>query len=125
MSGCGAPRSHPGRNVNFVHMCSMCFVVGDRQYHPAHACPHPHVPQHHQFKDILEMCTKDKYNTDIDTDPQVFAHHRNQTRPHPAPGLIMRETQYALMNDRVRSTGVPNCMGSRLPIPTRLNMDAG
>ena len=39
MTGCNAPRSHPGRNVNFVHVCSMCFAVGDRQYHPAYACP--------------------------------------------------------------------------------------
>ena len=175
MSGCSIPRSHPGRNVTFVHVCSMCFVVGERQYHPAHACPrrqqasagnctcevvvpasridpcskkrgsgpptsgngeavHDRLPptvraspvsdggvtqqdtdfippprgppvidpivdrqqlseavsvEIPNFPAIRHMCTKDKYDTDIDTDPHAFAQHRIRTWPHPAAGFTM------------------------------------
>ena len=38
--GCINPRSHQGRNVNFIHACSLCFSqVGDRAPHPAVGCP--------------------------------------------------------------------------------------
>ena len=37
-SGCGMPRTHVGRTVNFVHLCSVCFQAGDRIQHPAYAC---------------------------------------------------------------------------------------
>ena len=54
LTGCSIPRAHSGRTVNFVHVCSMCFAVGDRQYHPAHACPRrqqgqPQQSQHTQY----------------------------------------------------------------------------
>ena len=39
-TGCQYPKSHPGRNVNFAHICSLCFNhVGEEVRHPAVGCP--------------------------------------------------------------------------------------
>ena len=78
------------------------------------------------FSQIRYMCTKYKYDTDIDTDPTAFAHHRKLTWPHPAPCLTMWEGtgQYAAIYDLVRATGLPNCLGARVPIPSGLHFDA-
>ena len=38
-SGCSYPRSHSGRTVMFIHVCSACFTLGDRHTHASHACP--------------------------------------------------------------------------------------
>ena len=38
-TGCAYQRSHPGRNVTFAHVCSLCFAqTGERAVHPANAC---------------------------------------------------------------------------------------
>ena len=40
MMGCINNRSHLGRNVQFVHVCSLCIAqTGDRAHHSAVACP--------------------------------------------------------------------------------------
>ena len=44
-SGCINNRSHAGRTVTFVHVCSACFNAGDRSPHPACLCPRRAVPQ--------------------------------------------------------------------------------
>ena len=45
-SGCHNQKSHPGRTVNFIHVCSMCFQAGDRHPHPSHSCPRRQSQQH-------------------------------------------------------------------------------
>ena len=72
------------------------------------------------------MCIKDKYENDIDTSPHAFLEHRCRTWPFPAPGFTMAEEggSYAAIYDLVRSTGVPNCLGARVPLPTNLNVSA-
>ena len=71
------------------------------------------------------MCTKDKYDGNIDTNPFAFAQHRRRTWPHPAAPFTMAGGlgPYASIYDAVRSTGVPNCLGARIPIPTHLHVD--
>ena len=39
IGGCPHPRSHQGRNVTFVHLCSSCFSTGERAPHTAPHCP--------------------------------------------------------------------------------------
>ena len=44
--GCINNRSHQGRTVNFIHVCSVCFNAGERAPHPACLCPR----RGHQFQ---------------------------------------------------------------------------
>ena len=39
LGGCPHPRSHQGRNVMFVHLCSSCFSTGEKAPHTAALCP--------------------------------------------------------------------------------------
>ena len=43
--GCAHPKSHQGRNVYFTHVCSVCFVAGDKSPHPAYLCPRKSIQQ--------------------------------------------------------------------------------
>ena len=45
--GCNSSKSHPGRTVNFVHVCSQCFGPEDRSPHPAYTCPRRLTAPHH------------------------------------------------------------------------------
>ena len=78
------------------------------------------------FSTIKHMCMKDKYDIDIDTSPHAFSQHRLRSWPFPAPALALSTnfTGYAAIYDTVRSTGLPNCLGARVPLPTSLNVDA-
>ena len=78
------------------------------------------------FSSTRYMCLKDKYETDIDTSPHAFSQHRLRTWPFPAPALALtgETAKLAAIYDAVRSTGLPNCLGARVPLPTALNLNA-
>ena len=83
----------------------------------------PQVSHTPPFDDIRYMCESDKYDTYIDVSPHAFASHRMETWPRPgALGNISHE--YAMIYDLVRNTGLPNCMGARSPLTSRLNVQA-
>ena len=77
------------------------------------------------FPDIRHMCTRDRYDCDIDVDPYAFAQYRLRTWPHPAADFTLAHGggKYAMIYDKVRATGLPNCMAARIPVPTHLNVD--
>ena len=60
-------------------------------------------------------------NTGIDTRPSVFASHRQQYWPHATSA--MDATGLTYIYEAVRSTGLPNILGARIPIPTDLKLE--
>ena len=83
-------------------------------------------PSDPPFSGIRQMCTADKYDNDIDTSPHAFAAHRRRTWPFPVPqfSVTTGASGYAAIYDAVRSVGLPNCMGARVPLPSALNIEA-
>ena len=72
------------------------------------------------------MCTKDQYDLPIDTSPYAFADYRARTWPFPSTVFSMSNdfSHYTAIYDAVRATGLPNCLGARIPLPSSLNLEA-
>ena len=55
--------------------------------------------------------------------PHSFAQHRKRAWPYPAQVFSLRgDSQHAAIYDIVRSTGLPNCMSARIPLPNNFNI---
>ena len=79
----------------------------------------------HDFDSIRDMCSRDTRDPAIDLSPLAFAQHRKQTWPSMAGQLGDGSTAHmAPIYEAVRKTGVPNCMGARIPLPSGLNVAA-
>lgn len=73
------------------------------------------------FDLIKYMCENDKQPGGDQFHPRVFASHRRQNWPN-----INRSDMHphlVCIYDSVRATGVPNTMGARTPLPTKLNLE--
>ena len=76
------------------------------------------------FDAIKEMCEHDIMDCRVDMSPHAFAYHRQVSWPqfttldssHPAAHLIP-------IYEAVAGSGIPNCMGARIPIPSALKLD--
>ena len=78
------------------------------------------------FHDIRIMCERDCVDPNIDTSPDAFIDHRCREWPN------MREDALPLAGgadcrkiyQAVKATGLPNCMGARIPLVSGLKIEA-
>lgn len=66
--------------------------------------------------------TDDFQATDVVTDPHVLAHSRSVDWPRVREGVA--HNPLLKIYDVVRETGLPNMLGSRIPVPSQLNYKA-
>ena len=69
------------------------------------------------------MCALDKYDTEVDVSPHVFADHRRAYWPSPSP-CDTTNNDIIHIYSAVRSMGLPNSMGARIPVPSALPIHA-
>ena len=69
------------------------------------------------------MCESDRYDVFVDVSPHAFSQHRRDNWPTVSaqPGV---PPEYVKLYQVVKSTGLPNCMGARIPVPSSLNIEA-
>ena len=74
------------------------------------------------FTHIRDLCENDSRECDIDLGPAQFAGHRRKNWPHDDFGPhhpVLSKIYIA-----VRDTGIPNALGARIVLPTKLNIPA-
>ena len=74
------------------------------------------------FSYIRTVCESDNLECDVDLSPSTFAEHRCPEWPTEAFGPTHQH--YAKIYNAVASTGIPNAIGSRIILPTMLNIPA-
>ena len=74
------------------------------------------------FTHVRQFCENDAAPCDIDISPLAFAKHRGTHWPHSQFGSLY--TQYDKIYEAVRESGVPNAIGVRAELPTKLNLEA-
>ena len=78
------------------------------------------------FDRIRVMCASDILDVEVDMSPTAFASHRKDHWPHfidkynKSPDIDRCVHIY----EAVRKTGIPNCMGARVPVESNLNIPA-
>ena len=75
------------------------------------------------FDEIRYMCEHDAYDMISNINLNDFAPHSQETWPTPTSTDGLPPNMIHIYNS-VRSTGVPNCLASRLAIPSNLNLEA-
>ena len=85
--------------------------------------PHPETAATGpNFNRICKVCESDKYDSaNIDLRPIAFANHRRDNWPM-VDGTF--PTEMIPIYQAVKSTGLPNAMSARVPLPTTLNVEA-
>ena len=81
------------------------------------------------FARIHDMCARDVLDPVVDMNPAAFAAHRRREWPHVADSIRQDKGDKShdhliKVYDVVRSTGVPNCLGARIPLQSGLNIKA-
>jgi hypothetical protein len=74
------------------------------------------------FNKIKRMCALNIVDTEVDITAQAFRHHRERYWPHMSDNV--KDSNLVRIYEAVRATGLPNCMGARLVLPTELNLDS-
>ena len=78
------------------------------------------------FDDLRAMCARDIIDPNIDAAPEAFRPHRIREWPELVEnkGGGPDASKYKRIYDAVKATGLPNCMGAKIPLDSGLNLEA-
>ena len=74
------------------------------------------------FDHIRDLCENDSRDCDLDLSPRVFAKHRRENWP--TSNFGPHHSMLSTIFSTVRDTGLPNAVGARIVLPTKLNIPA-